>query len=57
MQFSHDSNKRANEVILFRKSKVYYYPPLTFNTNQVKKCPHQKHLGVILDLKFDLRNC
>ena len=53
MQFNPDSNKQANEVILSRKSKFFYYPPLTFNTNYVKKGPHKKHLGVILDSKFD----
>ena len=28
-------------------------PPLTFNNKDVKKCPHQKHLGTILDSKLD----
>ena len=39
-------------IIFSQKSKVHSYPPLTFNNN-VKKCPHQKHLGIILDLKLD----
>ena len=25
----------------------------TFNSNNVKKCPRQKHLGIILDSKLD----
>ena len=29
-------------------------PPLTFNNKDVKKCPHQKHLGTILDSKLVL---
>ena len=27
--------------------------PLTFNNNDVKQCPHQKHLGIVLDSKLD----
>ena len=53
MQFNPDLNKQANEVIYCRKSKVHSYPPLTFNNNDVKKCLHQKHLGIILDSKLD----
>ena len=41
-----------NEVIFSRKSKVHSHPPLTFNDNDVKQCPHQKHLGIILDSKL-----
>ena len=48
-----DPNKQANEVIFSRKSKVHSHPPLTFNNNDVKKCPHQKHLGIILDSNLD----
>ena len=53
MQFNPDPNKQANQVIFSRKSKVYSDPPLTLNNN-VKKYPHQKHLGIILDSKLDL---
>ena len=53
MQFNPDPNKQANEVIFSRKSEVHSYPPLTFNNNDVKKCPHQKNLGIILDSKLD----
>ena len=49
MQFNLDLNKEANEAIFSRKSKIYYYPSLTFNDNDIKNCPHQKHLGIILD--------
>ena len=48
-----DPNKQVNEVIFSRKSKVHFHPPLTFNNNDVKKCPHQKHLGIILDSNLD----
>ena len=52
MQFNPDPNKHANKVIFSGKSKIHFYPPLTFNNN-VKKHPHQKHLGIILDSKLD----
>ena len=55
MHFNPDPNKQANEVIFTRKSKVHSHPPLTFNNNDVKKCPHQKHLDIILDTKLDTR--
>ena len=53
MRFNPDPNKHANEVIFSRKSKVHFHPPFTFNNNDVRKCPHQKHLGSILDSKLD----
>ena len=55
MYFNPDPNKQANEVIFSRKSKVHSHtlPSLTFNSNDVKKCPHQKHLAIILDSKLD----
>ena len=53
MQFNPDPNKQANEVIFSWKSKVHSYPSHTFNNNDAKKFPHQKHLGIILDSKLD----
>ena len=53
MHFNPDPNKQANEVIFSRKSKVHFHPALTFNNNDVRKCAHQKHLGIILDSKLD----
>ena len=53
MQFNPDPNKQPNEVIFSQKSKVHSYLPFTFNSNNVKKCPRQKHLGIILDSKLD----
>ena len=41
-KFNSDSNKQANKVIFCPKSKVYSYPSLTFNNNDIKKCPYQK---------------
>ena len=53
MHFNTDPSKQANEVIFSRESKVHSHCPLTFNNNDVKICPHQKHLGIILDSKLD----
>ena len=53
MQFNPDPKKQANEVILSRKSNKCTYPPVIFNNNIIATCPHQKHLGVVLDSKLD----
>ena len=53
MQFNPDPNKQANEVIFSRKSNSnsFPYPPIKFNEDIISKCPDQKHLGIVLDLK------
>ena len=56
MQFNHDPNKQANEVIFSQKSKFHSHPPLTFNNNDVKQCPHQSHLDLKLDFNIDVDN-
>ena len=53
MQFNPDPKKQANEVIFSRKSNKCTYPPVIFNNNITATCPHQKHLGVVLDSKLD----
>ena len=55
MQFNPDPNKQANEVIFFRKtsSNNLSHPPIKFNNNDISKCPHQKHLGIVLDFRFN----
>ena len=53
IQFNPDSNKQANEVEFSQKLKDHFYPLFTFNNNDIKKCLHQKHLGIILDSKLD----
>ena len=45
MQFNPDPKKQADEVIFSQKSNTCTYPT----------CPHQKHLGVVLDSKLDFR--
>ena len=54
MQFNPDPNKQANEAILSRKtsSNNLSHPPIKFNHNDISKCPHQKHLGIVLNSKL-----
>ena len=55
MQFNLDPNKQANEAIFSRKasSNNLSHPPIKFNSNDISKCPHQKHLGIVLDSKLN----
>ena len=55
MQFNPDPNKQANEVTFSRKtsSNNLSHPPIKFNNNDISKCPHQKHLGIVLDSKLN----
>ena len=51
MQFNPDPNKQSNEIIFSRKSvsNNLSHPPVKFNNNNITRCSHQKHLGVVLD--------
>ena len=51
MKLNADPNKEANEVIFSRKtsSDNLSHPPIKFNNNDISKCPHQKHVGIVLD--------
>ena len=51
MQFDHDPKKQANEVIFSHKlvSNNLLYPLVKFNNNNITRCFHQKHSGVVLD--------
>ena len=55
MQFNPDPNKEANEVIFFRKtgSNNLLHPPIKFTKIDISECPHQKHLGIVLDTKLN----
>ena len=55
MQFNPDPNKQANKVIFSRKtsSNNLKHPPIKFNNNNISKCPHQKHLVIVLDSKLN----
>ena len=51
MQFNSEPNKPANEVIFSRKlaSKNLSHPRVKFINNNITRCSHQKHLGVVLN--------
>ena len=55
MPFNPDPNKQANEVIFSRKTSSNNLSHLAIksNNNNISKCPHQKHLGIVLDSKLN----
>ena len=53
LQFNPDPNKQIRLSFLVNRIYIYMYPPVTFSNNTITKCPHHKHLGVVLDYKFD----
>ena len=53
MNFNPDPNKQAQELIFSRKINKINHAPLLFNQNLVKSSVTQKHLGMVLDTKFD----
>ena len=53
MNFNPDPNKQAQELIFSRKINKINHAPLLFNQNLVKSSVTQKHLGIVLDTKFD----
>ena len=55
MQFNPGPKKQANEVIFSRKRNSSSHPPVAFNNNDIKKYPHHKHLGIVLDSKLDFK--
>ena len=56
MNFNPDLHKQAEEVIFSRKINKINHPPLLFNPNLVKSSSTQKHLGMVLDNKLDLKH-
>ena len=47
--------KRQMRVFFLEKQKNSSHPPVAFNNNVIKKYPHHKHLGIILDSKLDFK--
>ena len=39
-------------LFFLEKQKNSFHPLATFNNNDIKKYPHHKHLGIVLDFKF-----
>ena len=55
MIFNPDPTKPAQEVLFSRKKKTLNYPTLSLNNIQVERASSQKHLGLILDEKLNLK--
>ena len=55
MQFNPDPSKQANEVIFSRKtsSNNLPHPSIKLNKIDISECPHQKHLGIVLDSQLN----
>ena len=47
MQFNPDPNKQPNEVNFSPKASSSN-PPIKLNNNDISKCPHWIHLGIVL---------
>ena len=58
MQFNPNPNKQANELIFSQKSNSnsFPYPLVKFNENDITKCCHQKHLGIVLNSKLNFNS-
>ena len=59
MGFNPDLNKQANEIIFSRKlvSNNLLNPPVKItNNNNIIRCPHKKHLGVVLGSNLNLKS-
>ena len=55
MSFNPEPSKQAQEVIFTRKLQKKDYPLLYFNDSSVKETCEQKHLGMLLDFRFDFQ--
>ena len=55
MSFNLERSKQAEEVTFSRKTSIQLCPVLTFDISPVIKTTHQKHLGLILDEKFNFK--
>ena len=55
MFFNPDPSKPAQEVLFSRKKKTQILPTISFNNIQIERASHHKHLGVLLDEKFNFK--
>ena len=55
MSFNPEPSKQAQDVIFTRKLQKKKLPPLYFNDSSVKETCTQKHLGMLLDFRFDFQ--
>ena len=55
MLFNPNPSKPAQEVIFSRKKQFQSHPTISLNNFQVERASYQKHLGIILDEKLNLK--
>ena len=55
MLFNPDPNKPAQELLFSRKNKVQVHPTINPSNIQVQRKSYQKHLGILLDQKFNFK--
>ena len=55
MLFNPDRSKPAQEVLFLRKKQLQIHLTIGLNNIQVERAPYQKHLGLILDEKLNLK--
>ena len=53
MQFKTDQNKQAQELYFSKKAGAQKWLDLTFNKSNVASSPSVKHLGMLLDSRFN----
>ena len=56
MQFNPDINKQAIQVIFSQKKGTVVYPPIFFNGSEVSIKLEHKHLGTILNSRFNFHS-
>ena len=55
MLFNPDPDKPAQEVLFWRKNKVQVHPTINLSNIQVERASYQKHLGILIDEKLNLK--
>ena len=53
MNFNHDPNKQAQEIIFLRKFQKKNHNQVSFNYNSLNQVCSQKRLGMYLDAKLN----
>ena len=53
MSFNPDPLKQANEVLFSKKRNAVNHPDIYFNGNVITRSKSQKHLGLMLDDRFN----
>ena len=51
--FNADPTKKAQKIINIRKTQNQNYPPVVFKNNSAEQFAYHKHLGLILNSRFN----